>query len=56
MKNYTNNPYVQQILDKGRDYTPTVAAAKRFPLTIHGRVFETEVEYNEAIAEFLNGL
>ena len=55
MKNYTNNPYVQQILDKGRDYVPTAAPKQEFPKTIHGRTFETQAEYDEAIAEFLNG-
>ena len=55
MKNYTNNPYVQQILDKGRDYTPTAAPKQEFPKTIYGRTFETQEEYNEAIADFLNG-
>ena len=55
MKNYTNNPYVQQILDKGRDYTPTAAPKQEFPKTVYGRTFETQEEYNEAIADFLNG-
>ena len=50
MKNYTNNPYVQQILDKGRDYVPTAAPKQEFPKTIHGRTFETQAEYDEAIA------
>ena len=53
MKN--NNPYVQQILDKGRDYIPTAAPAKQFPLTMYGRTFKTQAEYDEAIADFLNG-
>jgi len=49
------NPYAQQILDKGRDL-PTAAAPKRvFPLTIGPRTFETEEEYQEALADFLNG-
>lgn len=52
----TNNPYVQQILSKGRDYVPTPAKMGEFPKTIHGRVFNTEDEYREAIADFLNGL
>ena len=28
---------------------------KEFPLNIHGRIFETEAEYKEALADFLNG-
>jgi hypothetical protein len=27
-----------------------------FPKTIHGRVFNTEDEYREAIADMLNGM
>ena len=52
----TNNPYVQQILSKGRDYVPTPAKMGEFPKTIHGRVFNTEDEYREALADFMNGL
>jgi hypothetical protein len=56
MKKTTNNPYVQQILDKGRDYVPTPAPKVEYPRTVHGRVFETKAEYDEALADFLNGL
>ena len=53
MKN--SNPYKQQILDKGRDL-PTASAPKRvFPLTIGLRTYETEEQYQEALANFLNG-
>ena len=49
------NPYAQQILAKGRDL-PTAPAPKReFPCTIGARIFNTEEEYNEALADFLNG-
>jgi hypothetical protein len=37
----------------------TVASAgldKTFPLHIHGRVYNTQQEYDEAIADFINGL
>ena len=55
MKN--NNPYVQTLIEKG--YTEaecrTPAPKKQFPLTVYGRTYETEAEYNEAIADFLNG-
>ena len=27
-----------------------------YPRTIHGRVFNTEEEYKEALADFINGL
>jgi hypothetical protein len=52
-----NNPYVQTLLEKGYTVAEcrTPASKKQFPLTIHGRTYETEAEYNEAIADFLNG-
>ena len=56
MKTFTSNPYVAQILEKGRDYVPTPAKMGEFPKTVHGRTFETEEEYREAIAEMLNGM
>ena len=37
----------------------TVAAAgvkKTFPLNIHGRIYNTQAEYDDALADFLNGL
>ena len=27
-----------------------------YPRTIHGRVFNTEEEYNDALADYINGL
>ncbi len=55
MNKTTSNPYAQQILSKGRDL-PTAPAPKRtFPCTIGLRTFETEAEYQEALADFLNG-
>ena len=56
MNKTTSNPYIAQIYAKGRDYTPTPAKLGEFPKTIHGRVFDTEAEYREAIADMLNGL
>ena len=52
----TSNPYIAQVYAKGRDYVPTPAKMGEFPKTVHGRVFETEEEYREAIAEMLNGM
>ena len=37
----------------------TVASAglnKTFPLEIHGRVYHTQQQYDDAIADFINGL
>lgn len=52
-----SNPYVAHLQTKG--YTVAEcqkpAAKKQFPCTIGYRTFETEAEYNEALAEFLNG-
>lgn len=56
MKN--NNPYVQYVLEKG--YTAAEARAARapkktFPCTIGARTYNTQEEYDEALADFLNG-
>ena len=56
MNKTTNNLYIAQIYAKGRDYVPTPAPKAQYPRTIHGRVFETEADYNEAMADFLNGM
>ena len=55
------NPYVQNLIEMGYDEKDcqTVAVAgikKEFPLNIHGRIFNTQEEYNEALADFINGL
>lgn len=52
----SNNPYKEQILAKGRDLPTATAPAKQFPLVIHGRTFETKEDYDEAMADFLNGM
>ncbi len=57
----SNNPYVNNLIEMGYDRADceTVAAAgvdKTFPLTIHGRVYNTQQEYDEALHDFLNGL
>ncbi len=55
------NPYVQNLIEMGYDEKDcqTVAVAgvkKQFPLNIHGRIYETEADYKEALADFINGL
>ena len=56
--NMTQSVYTDYIQEKGYTvaecYRP--AAKKQFPLNIHGRIFETEDEYNEAMSDFLNGM
>ena len=53
-----SNPYVQTLLEKGYSVAECQkpAAKKQFPCTIGYRTFETEAEYKEALADFLNGL
>jgi hypothetical protein len=56
------NPYVQNLIEMGYDETDCrmVADAGRqnviYPRNIHGRIFETESDYNEALADYINGL
>lgn len=55
------NPYVETLVEMGYDRADceTVSVAgvdKTFPLNIHGRVFQTQEEYDEALHEFINGL
>ena len=55
------NPYVQNLIEMGYDEQDcqTVAVAgikKEFPINIHGRIYETESDYKEALADFINGL
>ena len=55
------NPYVQNLIEMGYDRSDceTVAHAgmnKTFPLNIHGRVYQTQKEYDDALADFLNGI
>lgn len=55
------NPYVQNLIEMGYDeqdvkVASTMFQKKTFPCNIHGRIFETEAEYKEALADFINGL
>ena len=50
-----SNPYKQQVLDKGRDLPKVSAPNCIFPLTIGARTYHTEEQYQEALADFLNG-
>lgn len=56
-----SNPYVQTLIEMGYDekdcQTVAVAGVKKtFPLNIHGRIYNTQEEYNEALSDFINGL
>ena len=55
------NPYVANLIEMGYDEADCQVVAnagvkKQFPLNIHGRVFNTQEEYNEALADFINVL
>ena len=56
------NPYVQQLVEMGFDEQDcrNVAAVGEtnvtYPRTIYGCTFETKEEYDDAVADFLNGL
>ena len=55
------NPYVENLIEMGYDRADceTVAVAgldKTFPMNIHGRVYQTQEEYDSALHDFLNGM
>ena len=57
----SNNPYVNTLVEMGYDRADCemVAVAgldKTFPCVIHGRTFDTQEQYDEELAEYLNGL
>jgi len=56
-----HNPYVATLVEMGYDEADCQMVANAgvdatYPRTIHGRVFNTEAEYKEALADFINGL
>jgi hypothetical protein len=54
----TSNPYTQHLLQKGyseQEIRQTRAPKRTFPCTIGLRTFNTEEEYQDALADFLNG-
>ena len=59
--NKSNNPYVNTLVEMGYDRADCemVAAAgldATYPRVIHGRTFDTKEQYDEAVADYLNGL
>jgi hypothetical protein len=55
------NPYVANLIEMGYDeqdcqMVASAGVKDTYPRTIHGRVFNTEAEYKEALADFINGL
>ena len=57
-----NNPYVSNLIEMGYDESDCrmVAAVGElnpsYPRNIHGRIFHTKEEYDDALADFLNGI
>lgn len=54
------NPYALQVMQQTgcterEAHTSNPNQARTFPCTIHGRYFATEADYQEELAEFLNG-
>ena len=57
----SNNPYIATLVEMGYDEADCQAVAHAgidatYPRQIHGRVYNTKAEYDEALADFLNGL
>ncbi len=56
------NPYVQNLIEMGYDAQDCYMVAAvgelnpTYPRNIHGRIFETEKEYKDAVADYINGL
>jgi len=55
MQRFTNNPYEQYILSKGRDLPTPAKFDGKVPERFADR-FKTYAEYEEAMADFLNGM
>ena len=56
-----HNPYVNTLVEMGYDeadwqMVANAGVKSNYPREIHGRVFNTEAEYKEALADFINGL
>ena len=50
-----SNPYAQQIREQGKEPSKATAPKRIYPLTIGARTFYSEEQYQEALADFLNG-
>ena len=61
MNKTISNPYVATLVEMGYDEADCRMVANAgvdatYPRNIQGRIFETKEEYDEALADFLNGL
>ena len=50
-----SNPYVAQILSQGKEPSKAPAPKATYPRTVGARVYQTEAEYQEALADWMNG-
>jgi hypothetical protein len=52
-----SNPYVAHLMQKGYSAAEcrTPAPKRTFPLTLGARTYYSEEQYQEALADFLNG-
>lgn len=50
-----SNVYVQQIAEQGKELSHASASKKTFPCTIGWKTFDSQEEYDEALADFING-
>jgi len=56
------NPYVNTLIEMGyneQDCRNVAAVGETnvtYPRIIHGRIFETKEEYDDAVADFINGM
>ena len=60
-KMMNKNPYVQTLIEMGYDeadcrMVASVGVKKTFPLNIHGRIFNTQEEYDDAVRDYINEL
>jgi hypothetical protein len=49
-----SNPYAAQILSQGKEPSKAPAPKATYPRTIGARTFQTEEDYQEALADWLN--
>ena len=55
IKTMTDNIYVQQLKEQGKEPSKAPAPRRTFPLTLGARTYYSEEQYQEALADFLNG-
>lgn len=50
-----SNPYAQQIREQGKEPSKAIPPKRIYPLKIGVRTYYSEEQYQEALADFLNG-